>query len=1193
MNRNLTFMRVIIVTAWLMCTAPTIFAQSIGFNVVSNSVGGIDDTEGDALLPTELAGVPAVTPTISGAQTNWNNISRYGSGTFVLTNALGGTNVFDMQWDSGYSDATGTELGLGTPDGKLMNTFMLSWGPGNASPLGTSCYNSPINDKPLVYIGGLTSWYTNIANAEGYGVVLYSTGYSYYETGEGYVESVSGSPLSNTMVEGSDLAPHLFEGDSSIYTGTYIPTTSTNSSSATYGANYMFFSGLTNDAILIRLQCHGYGAGINGFQLVPILPTPPTATAPTFSPSSTVYAEVPVTITEAPLGDPFHPTFWYQWQSDTAQSGIPDHNLLNATNATFNVTPTNAAASYTISYDCIVSNIFGISTSSVQTLTVNPAVAPFITQDTTPGPGSGATNVYIYAGGSISFSAAFGGTPSTYLWQSNSINIPGATSTTLTLNNLPLSATANYDLTATNSVGGTNSTPTSLVVLADPPAPDASVAYPYDVFTNGPIAYWRFSETLDNTTNYLQAYDYSGHNNNAVYGVAATLNQPGPQSPAFVGFESTNTAVTLTAAAANSFLLAPDLNLNTNTVTITAWINPSGPQSAYNGLFTWLKSGDKAGFGFGGNINPSTSMAELGYTWNSNSPTTYNFHSALYPPANQWSFVALTIAPTNTTIYLYYIDSVTGATNLLKASQPGANLVEAFSGGTTWIGSDTSASRNFSGTLDEVAVFGTALSEAQIQDFFLKAIGATCVAPTVAGTTVYPTNSVYSGQNVRLTSTISGTLPLSLQWQSSSDGSTWVNIPGATSSSVVVNPLAVGTVYYHLTGANCSSATNTPVTVTFNALPPTPPGMWTVNYQVTNNVINYGTGGGVGYYSGRGILGNGSYWNVLPDNAGAFGYIWQLTSVSDFGDDGATHSGIYCTVYGGSSGFGSATAVQPDSSDIGNLLYQWVTSYNTNNSLQFHGVPDGTYNVCLYGCDGSFNDRGTTFTVHGVNGNQTAGTINASPIIPLQQGVNFVVFTNVHSVGGTLNVDILPTTPLPTHPTNNEADFNGAQLQLVSYDPPAAGFSGSPTNIFVTQSVTFVNTSSGATNWVWNFGDGNTLTTNSNASVSHAYATVGTYTVSLTATGPLGTASATNAAYIVVLPKPVIGSAKVSGGNFVLSGANGAAGEQYRVLTSTNVALPLANWAPVWTNVFASDGSYSYTNSSITNNRSFFILVSP
>ena len=70
---------------------------------------------------------------------------------------------------------------------------------------------------------------------------------------------------------------------------------------------------------------------------------------------------------------------------------------------------------------------------------------------------------------------------------------------------------------------------------------------------------------------------------------------------------------------------------------------------------------------------------------------------------------------------------------------------------------------------------------------------------------------------------------------------------------------------------------------------------------------------------------------------------------------------------------------------------------------------------------------------------------------------------------------------------------------VVTNASPGAGFSGAPTNIFVTQTVTFTDASSGSiTNWVWSFGDGSASVTNiSNISVNHVYATAGTNTVSL------------------------------------------------------------------------------------------------
>ena len=52
-------------------------------------------------------------------------------------------------------------------------------------------------------------------------------------------------------------------------------------------------------------------------------------------------------------------------------------------------------------------------------------------------------------------------------------------------------------------------------------------------------------------------------------------------------------------------------------------------------------------------------------------------------------------------------------------------------------------------------------------------------------------------------------------------------------------------------------------------------------------------------------------------------------------------------------------------------------------------------------------------------------------------------------------------------------------------------------------------------------------------------------------------------------------------------------GSQYRILTTTKIALPLASWISVWTNVFGGDGIFNYTISSLSNSAGFFRLVTP
>jgi len=67
---------------------------------------------------------------------------------------------------------------------------------------------------------------------------------------------------------------------------------------------------------------------------------------------------------------------------------------------------------------------------------------------------------------------------------------------------------------------------------------------------------------------------------------------------------------------------------------------------------------------------------------------------------------------------------------------------------------------------------------------------------------------------------------------------------------------------------------------------------------------------------------------------------------------------------------------------------------------------------------------------------------------------------------------------------------------------PVAEFSGSPTSGTEPLTVSFTDLSTGSiTSWSWTFGDGGTVTTEN---PSHQYTSAGTYTVSLTVTGPGG-----------------------------------------------------------------------------------------
>jgi PKD repeat protein len=87
--------------------------------------------------------------------------------------------------------------------------------------------------------------------------------------------------------------------------------------------------------------------------------------------------------------------------------------------------------------------------------------------------------------------------------------------------------------------------------------------------------------------------------------------------------------------------------------------------------------------------------------------------------------------------------------------------------------------------------------------------------------------------------------------------------------------------------------------------------------------------------------------------------------------------------------------------------------------------------------------------------------------------------------------------------------------------PVVADFSGDPTNGPAPLTVYFTNLSSGATNYSWDFGDGNTSTV---VSPTNIYTNGGSYTVSLTAIGPGGVNLLARTNYIVGTnaPPPVV-----------------------------------------------------------------------
>jgi hypothetical protein len=278
------------------------------------------------------------------------------------------------------------------------------------------------------------------------------------------------------------------------------------------------------------------------------------------------------------------------------------------------------------------------------------------------------------------------------------------------------------------------------LVLAARPARGAATVDSL-ILSNSPTAYWHLNESQGATV----ALDSVG-TFNAAYGTSATLGNAGPQSPAFPGFSATNTAVGTIYGDPNSVVTVPPLNLNTNTVTILAWINPYGSQDPYATLLGWRDSAgaDYGLLAYGG---------QLGWVWSN-----YGWWetTGLTIPTNQWSLAVLVVTPTEGKVYL-------GASGRLSTYvSPNANPAGAYDTPCN-IGGEPDGSRVFNGYMDEVAIFSHALTADQVQAIYAAGVGQ--VPVSITQQPLSRTN--YTGGTARFDVVAAGT-DATFQWKKGS-----------------------------------------------------------------------------------------------------------------------------------------------------------------------------------------------------------------------------------------------------------------------------------------------------------------------------------------------------------------------------------------------------------------------------------------
>ncbi len=471
----------------------------------------------------------------------------------------------------------------------------------------------------------------------------------------------------------------------------------------------------------------------------------------------------------------------YQWQLNSV-------NINNATNS--NLAVNSAQTGDAGSYQVVVTNPAGSLTSGAATLTVNTPVEI----------ASQPTDATVNVGGSATFSVSASGTaPLRFQWQFKGVNLPGATNSSLTINNAQTTDAGVYQALITNPAGTVSSSSVSLTVnglgaISLPPASQTVLVGGTATFSvtasgTGPLSYqWQFNGTnIPNATSSVLVINQARTTDAGSYQVVVT-------SP---GGSVTSSPATLTVNVPVTFGSQPkDATVNVGgAATFSVTANGTFPLS-----FQWLKNGTP--------VSGATT-------------STLTLNNAQVSDAAIYSVVVSNV-----------VGAVTSSTANLTVSVP-PTISQSPKDQTVTVGSSVSFSVTAGGTaplsyqwqhaglnLDGATGSSLILNGVTTADAGTYAVTVTNVAGTVTSAaanlvvnvpitlTTQPTNQAVNAGGVAVFGvTATGTAPLNFQWLFNGGPLPGATLPTLTISNVQpANVGAYSVVVSNVVGALTSSA---------------------------------------------------------------------------------------------------------------------------------------------------------------------------------------------------------------------------------------------------------------------------------------------------------------------------------------------------------------------------------------------------
>ncbi len=661
-------------------------------------------------------------------------------------------------------------------------------------------------------------------------------------------------------------------------------------------------------------------------------------------------------------------------------------------------------------------------------------------------------------------------------------------------------ATYNYRVSATDPFGNIA---WSNTVTTTAGSTGAVSSYAKAVLADSPTFFYRLGESSGNAINFAGPTANTTQAGNviqrmdAVVGSAAGRNRPGAiagDSDGAMSFNNTTTARTYT--------------------TQQVWSDDS------LSVETWFKTTTSSGkiVGFGSSSTSASSGTYDRHLYMNNGRVIWGVYdtgsrtvqtTSTYNDG-KWHHVVGSLGKAGMALYV---------DGQLVATRPETTLGQRFwgnwhiGGDSTWAGN-----QNFTGDIDEVAVYANELSPAKVVQHFQLGIGAaTANIPPVAS---------FSSSVSNLTATLNATA------STDSDGSitdySWSFGDGTSGSGASTNKLytAAGTYTVSLTVTDDRGATTTTSkTISVTTPPPVEPGGTLAADDFTRTTT-----------SGWGTAPTGGAWKVASGTS----YLLSSGIAAASHTAGTTRRGLLNSVLSTDSQVQASVALDKSvvaGSNYAGVVVRQVGADYYQARARF--TSDGTIGLQLLRGSSAILANTTVAGLSYAVGQQLRVKAEASGVSPttlkakvwlvgtpepaswtllttdatpsLQYGGGVGVESYLSGLATNAPVaaifdDFLATVPVPPAPTPapNQA--------------PTATFSASSSDLTVTVDASASTDPDGTiTGYAWDFGDGTSAT---GPSVAHSYLAAGNYTIALTVTDNAGASATTTQSVAVASPPP-------------------------------------------------------------------------